>query len=54
MLKILIILLIFGLIFVSEALKLLRKKEIKELAVFSVLTIIGLALSLFMVIRAFI
>lgn len=54
MLKILMIFLIFVSLFTWEASQLLRKREIKELAVFSFLMMIGLALSLFMVIRSFI
>lgn len=54
MLKILMIFLIFVSLYAWEALNLLRKREIKELAVFSFLIMIGLALSLFMVIRSFI
>jgi hypothetical protein len=54
MLKVLLIFLVFVSLYVWEASNLLRTKEIKELAVFSFLMIIGLALSLFMVIRSFI
>lgn len=54
MLKILMIVLIFFSLFAVEASKLVKKKEIKELAVFSFLMIIGIAISLFMVIRSFV
>lgn len=54
MLKILLIFLIFVSLYVWEALNLLKKREKKELAVFSFLMIIGFALSLFMIIRSFI
>ncbi len=54
MLKILMIVLIFIIFFAVEASKLVRKREIKELAVFSFLMIIGLALSLFMIVRSFV
>lgn len=54
MLKILMIFLIFASLFTSEAPKLLRKREIKELTVFSFLMAIGLALSLLLIVRSFI
>jgi hypothetical protein len=54
MLKILLIILIFAVIFAWEVPQLLRKGEIKELVVFSSLALIGLALSILMVVRSFI
>ncbi|PFO09404.1 hypothetical protein COJ85_02010 [Bacillus sp. AFS076308] len=54
MLKIFIEILMFVSLFAWEALQLIRKKEIKELVVFSILSIIGLALSILVVIRSFI
>ncbi|WP_240252479.1 hypothetical protein [Fredinandcohnia quinoae] len=45
---------IFVIIFAWEAPQLLRKKEIRELVVFSFLLLIGLALGIFSVVRAFI
>jgi uncharacterized membrane protein YsdA (DUF1294 family) len=54
MLKILLMTLIFGTIFAWEVPQLVRKKEIKELVVFSLLMLIGLALSILMMIRSFI
>jgi O-antigen ligase len=54
MFKILMIILIFIALFAWEAPQLIRKKEIKELVVFSFLALIGLALSILAVIRSFI
>ncbi|MEH7491589.1 hypothetical protein [Neobacillus niacini] len=54
MLKILMMILIFGVIFAWEIPQLVRKKEVKELVVFSFLALIGLALSILMVVRSFI
>jgi hypothetical protein len=54
MLKILMMILIFGVILAWEIPQLVRKGEIKELVVFSFLALIGLALSILMVVRAFI
>ncbi|WP_419955002.1 hypothetical protein ACN6MT_05255 [Neobacillus niacini] len=54
MLKIFLMILIFGVIFAWEIPQLVRKGEKKELAVFSFLALIGFALSILMVIRSFI
>ncbi|TWD96479.1 hypothetical protein FB550_111137 [Neobacillus bataviensis] len=54
MLKIFMEILMFVSLFAWEALQLIRKKELKELVVFSILSIIGLALSILVVIRSFI
>lgn len=54
MLKILLVILIFGVIFAWEIPQLVRKGERKEVVVFSFLAVIGLALSILMVIRSFI
>lgn len=54
MFKFLMIILIFVAIFAWEAPQLIRKKEIKELVVFSFLSLIGLVLSILVVIRSFI
>jgi hypothetical protein len=54
MLKILLIILIFAVIFAWEIPQLVSKGEIKELVVFSFLALIGLALSILMVVRSFI
>jgi hypothetical protein len=54
MLKILMMIVIFGVIFAWEIPQLLRKGEIKELVVFSFLALIGLALSILVVVRSFI
>ncbi|MDQ1000205.1 ABC-type transport system involved in multi-copper enzyme maturation permease subunit [Neobacillus niacini] len=54
MLKILLMILIFGVIFAGEIPQLVRKGEMKELVVFSLLALIGLALSILMVVRSFI
>jgi hypothetical protein len=54
MLKILLMILIFGVIFAWEIPQLVRNRERKELVVFSFLALIGLALSILMVIRSFI
>ncbi|MEH7335118.1 hypothetical protein V7161_21050 [Neobacillus drentensis] len=54
MFKILVIILIFVIVFAWEAPRLFRKKERKELAVFSCLVFIGLALSIAVVILSFI
>lgn len=54
MLKILMMILIFVTLFAWEVPKLLRKREMKELVVFSFLALIGLVLSIFVVIRSFI
>lgn len=51
MLKYLIITLIFIVIFIWETSGLLRKKEIKELIIFSFLTLIGLVLCIIGLIR---
>ncbi|MGG1677941.1 hypothetical protein ACIFOT_19580 [Neobacillus sp. NRS-1170] len=54
MFKILVIILIFVIVFAWEAPRLFRKKEKKELAVFSCLVFIGLVLSIAVVILSFI
>lgn len=54
MFKFLMIFVIFVALFTWEASKLVRKKEKKELIVFSLLTLIGLVLSILVVIQAFI
>ncbi|MDQ0974470.1 cytochrome b561 [Bacillus niacini] len=54
MLKFLMIILIFAVIFAWEIPQLVRKGEMKELVVFSFLALIGLALSILMVVRSFI
>ena len=54
MLKILLIILIFVVIFAWEVPQLVRKGEMKELVVFSFLALIGLALSILVVVRSFI
>nr|WP_263324175.1 hypothetical protein [Neobacillus sp. Marseille-Q6967] len=54
MLKIFMMILIFVILFSWEVPKLLRKREMKELVVFSFLALIGLVLSIFVVIRSFI
>lgn len=53
MLKILVIIVIFGTIFAWEAPQLVRRKEMKELVVFSVLMFIGLAFSILTMIQQF-
>ncbi|MBO1513020.1 hypothetical protein [Metabacillus bambusae] len=52
--KFLLIFVIFVIIFAFEIPKLVRKKEIKELIVFSCLGLIGFILSIMLVIRSFI
>lgn len=54
MFKILFIIIFFLILFAIEIPKLIRKKEIKELLVFSFLGLIGFILSILMVIRSFI
>ncbi|MFJ5759390.1 hypothetical protein ACIQAA_09710 [Neobacillus sp. NPDC093182] len=54
MLKILMMIFIFAVIFAWEIPQLVRKGEMKELVVFSFLALIGLALSILMVVRSFI
>ncbi len=54
MLKILIIILLFLVIFVWETSMLFRKKEFREIIVFSFLMLVGLALSIIAVFREFI
>ncbi|MFC0270550.1 hypothetical protein ACFFIX_03650 [Metabacillus herbersteinensis] len=54
MLKIMMIIAIFVAILAWEVPQLIRKKEIKELVVFSFLTLIGLALSILLVRQSFI
>ncbi|MGM7724010.1 hypothetical protein [uncultured Metabacillus sp.] len=54
MFKILLIVIIFIVIFASEVPKLIKKKEIKELFVFSFLGLIGFILSILVVVRSFI
>ncbi|WP_175596701.1 hypothetical protein [Bacillus sp. MRMR6] len=54
MLKILMMISIFAILFAWEVPQLVRKREMKELVVFSFLALIGLVLSIFVVIRAFI
>lgn len=54
MLKIFLIIIIFVSLFAWEVPHLIRRKEVKELVVFSLLMLIGLALSLLTVIRSFI
>jgi len=54
MLKILMMIFIFGVIFAWEIPQLVRKAEMKELMVFSFLALIGLALSILMVVRSFV
>ncbi|WP_156178216.1 hypothetical protein [Bacillus sp. SA1-12] len=54
MFKIILIVVIFIIIFASEIPKLIKKKEIKELLVFSFLGLIGFILSILVVLRSFI
>lgn len=54
MFKILLIILIFGTLFAWEVPQLIRRKEMKELVVFLLLMLIGLALSILTAIRSFI
>jgi Co/Zn/Cd efflux system component len=54
MFKILLIIVIFIIIFAWEIPKLIKKKEIKELLVFSFLGLIGFILSILVVMRGFI
>lgn len=54
MLKILMMVVIFVVIFAWEIPQLVRKGEKKELIVFSFLALIGLGLSILMVVRSFI
>ncbi|MGM0876003.1 MAG: hypothetical protein ACQEWV_14790 [Bacillota bacterium] len=54
MFKIMLIVVIFLIIFAWEIPKLVRKKEIKELLVFSFLGLIGFILSILVVVRSFI
>lgn len=54
MFKILLILLIFVILFAWESPQLVRKKAMKELAVFSCLVFIGLVLSIVVVVLSFI
>jgi 4-hydroxybenzoate polyprenyltransferase len=54
MLKYFLIILIFVLLFVLEVPQLIKRKEMKELVVFSLLMLIGLALSILTIIRSFI
>jgi len=54
MMKIFIIIFIFLALFVLEVRLLIRKKEIKELVVFSILVVIGFALSIALIIKSFI
>lgn len=54
MFKIFLVIFTFVTLFSWEALRLIRKKEIKELVVFSILSLIGLAMSIMVVIRSFI
>jgi len=54
MFKIFLVIFTFVLIFSWEALRLIRKREIKELVVFSILSLIGLALSIMVIIRSFV
>jgi hypothetical protein len=54
MFKILLIILIFVTLFAWEFPQLIRRKEMKELVVFSLLMLIGLALSILTIIRSII
>ncbi|MGG1397822.1 hypothetical protein ABE288_08350 [Bacillus salipaludis] len=54
MLKIFMVILIFVLLFTWEARQLIRKREMKELIVFSILVLIGLAMSIAVIIQSFI
>lgn len=54
MLKFLIIALVFGAIYSLETRKLIAKKEIKELIVFSFLVLIGFVLSIILVFKSYI
>lgn len=54
MLKIFLIILIFIILFAWEIPQLIRRKEMKELVVFSLLMLIGIALSILTIIRSFI
>lgn len=54
MLKIILIILIFVTLFAWEVPQLIKKKEMKELVVFSLLMLIGLALSILTIIRSFV
>ena len=54
MLKIFLIILIFIILFAWEIPQLIKRKEMKELVVFSLLMLIGLALSILTIIRSFI
>jgi hypothetical protein len=54
MFKILLIIVIFLVIFAFEIPKLIKKKELKELLVFSFLGLIGFILSIIVVVRSFI
>jgi ABC-type Mn2+/Zn2+ transport system permease subunit len=52
--KIFIMIFIFVSLFAWEVPHLIRKKEIKELVVFSILAVIGFALSIALIIKSFI
>lgn len=54
MLKIFMVILIFVLLFAWEARQLIQKKEMKELIVFSILSLIGLVMSIVVIIQSFI
>jgi 4-hydroxybenzoate polyprenyltransferase len=54
MFKFLLVILIFVTLFAWEAPQLIKRKEMKELVVFSLLMLIGLALSILTIIRSFI
>lgn len=54
MLKIFLIIFIFIILFAWEIPQLIKRKEMKELVVFSLLMLIGLALSILTIIRSFI
>jgi hypothetical protein len=54
MLKIFMVILIFVLLFAWEVRQLIRKREMKELIVFSILVLIGLAMSIVVIIQSFI
>ncbi|MBI0576576.1 hypothetical protein IEC97_04300 [Neobacillus cucumis] len=54
MLKIFMVILIFVLLFAWEASQLIRKREMKELIVFSILSLIGLVMSIVVIIQSFI
>ncbi|MCC3359526.1 hypothetical protein [Bacillus sp. REN16] len=52
--KIFILILIFAAIFFWEARNLVKKKERRELVIFSILILIGFALSILLVFKSFI